>query len=1474
MVGTKQNGDMVDNNVEATPGDVIDQVYARSKNSYGFRPNVVLGNAGTNDAVGTVDIPNAGNRMESLMSDLWAADDMADTLIVLSTVLPNTNSVAETNRLIINQQYRSLIISLRARGRPIVLADMDYLTTADLNDGTHPTDAGYVKMAYIWWVAIKGAYSDGLIPQPASLDGVVPENTCDKAYGSGVYAGGLTQRGSGVSDGIYYHDSVEMVAYGCWKKNGAKFTKIADLSVNDNCIPRGVHFIDVNGEGYDDFACVGTDGNVYVSINQKDGTDTKPPTFKAIGLWKKSEGYAQANVRLGDVDGDGRADYCVVQDNGNILCWRNGWTNDVPAYWQALGQRFTGATTTYTNARSCMAGVEGNGLNIGWRQGFHKGAILGPTHTGMSGFVTDEETYLRNRIHFARVYGEAEDFGLLGRQDYVFFEHTEDDGTHTFKMHVWKNVGYGSTKLEGKHTRLSARFVQFANSFEMTADGDKYCNMMGHDDGREDYVWTLSKGEMRLYPNKGLKSIVGDECFWDASTIIWDPTTQAIGKYLDRRDLHLVDWDGDGACAIVRSDPDNDNRVQLWLNKYPTTGAWNWAYNSNPAPSLYCPETRGIGIQDLPVQFGDLTGNGRADYICIEKDGRSWGFFHNDDDSWTEAAQFKFSEGKDRANLRWADVNGDGKDDMIWVDKFNRDGTVWYSEGAGDPADNSGSSVHWRSDLTPVYEGSQADSCEYYPDLDGDGRADMHSILGTWKNQAETWFSRCGLTDATGDDPGGIVDPGLPALPADPDNPSDPGGSGIVHVGQDIFVQPRPTDYNHTMHPTISTSRDTQTTTLTVPAVTTSVINFWEIPIPDDEIDEPTGIWVTSSIDPTPFVITNTYTTGPTPTTPHVRTIAPPPWPWTWTTSPGPPSSNTRSGDTTSHIPTGITFSSDDPDNGSDPDDPDDTCQPDIDTSHGLCSNGNYLIYNAATDTVSCDHSIDDAPEYMTECQSEIDGDLDAEVESLGQSSSCCSNTASLAEKLKRMFTRQASSCGANPNFPSNLPANGAHHSVWTCDYNLYPNVCANAQSAILQRQKPPILTYPGPSSHLAATKPCGNPNRNPDWKIWDEQSVLRLIPEDENGAHGNAMSRFYSAAGNGNYNQAWGLIYSVAFTNGPAANPTTDSDFYLGTDATSSNINYCAQPYGIPFLLVNSARVSAGQRSYEPGNRWYSCDNFPGYSGLANMRKRGRRRQLNELSAAEIQQLHAEGSNITVSDGSLELRDPDETDESWVNEPLLSRLPAMPIQRERGVKIRQLDTSGGFLYPAAYVYLGCGNTDDDDCAIAGVKCGVSDDSTIPNADDNPTPTTTATASATATATATATALPLPVVAHGSDTLPYCFRDHNADSRWDSFNQSQASTLLEKLCNVGDVLPASNEFGYVYKDDSGLVASVTWADDQTGCEAKSDVPIASGWCKYSFDWIASECDDGGGGADYGGAFIETASYGCVQWWIAEDSTST
>lgn len=200
----------------------------------------------------------------------------------------------------------------------------------------------------------------------------------------------------------------------------------------------------------------------------------------------------------------------------------------------------------------------------------------------MGGYVTSSETFLRNRIHFARIYGTSTIFGNLPLQDYVFMQHTAlDTGKHQFQMRVWKNTGSGATKL--------------------LADGNKYCNMMGHSNGMVDYVWAYSYGTMEMWANRG-KGLVTDsdsDGYWNYQGTIWTPP-----ENLDRRDLHLQDWDGDGDCDIIHVDRDT-GAVQVWVNNYPTTGSWDWTYLSSPAPALSCAQKRGLAIYDRKFFFQD-----------------------------------------------------------------------------------------------------------------------------------------------------------------------------------------------------------------------------------------------------------------------------------------------------------------------------------------------------------------------------------------------------------------------------------------------------------------------------------------------------------------------------------------------------------------------------------------------------------------------------------------------------------------------------------------------------------------------------------------------------------------------------------------------------------------------------------------------------------------------------------------------------
>ncbi|GKT48215.1 multidomain esterase [Colletotrichum spaethianum] len=171
MVGSHPNGTMEDNDNEGWSGFRIEEVLEKAKISVPTTlPNLVLINAGTNDCAQSFDTDNAHVRMLEMLEYIWDTSKRAS--IVLSTLLPNGNSTTEACVLQVNEQYKTLIEEQQALSKKIVLADMHSdkgPLMGDLVDGTHPSDAGYVKMANVWFASIKDAASRGWLESPQAL---------------------------------------------------------------------------------------------------------------------------------------------------------------------------------------------------------------------------------------------------------------------------------------------------------------------------------------------------------------------------------------------------------------------------------------------------------------------------------------------------------------------------------------------------------------------------------------------------------------------------------------------------------------------------------------------------------------------------------------------------------------------------------------------------------------------------------------------------------------------------------------------------------------------------------------------------------------------------------------------------------------------------------------------------------------------------------------------------------------------------------------------------------------------------------------------------------------------------------------------------------------------------------------------------------------------------------------------------------
>ncbi|CAM1507911.1 Fc.00g047590.m01.CDS01 [Cosmosporella sp. VM-42] len=172
MVGSVKNGNMVDKDTEGWSGYRVDQVLPKAQASVPtMKPNVVLINAGTNDAGQNYQIDTVQDRMRGLIE--YILGQVPDTVIVLSTLVASKANQPRTDT--INAKYRTLAQTMRSEGKHIVLADMadGFITLSDIGtDGVHPTDGGYKKMAAVWNKAINTAYGLNWLKAPIASNNV------------------------------------------------------------------------------------------------------------------------------------------------------------------------------------------------------------------------------------------------------------------------------------------------------------------------------------------------------------------------------------------------------------------------------------------------------------------------------------------------------------------------------------------------------------------------------------------------------------------------------------------------------------------------------------------------------------------------------------------------------------------------------------------------------------------------------------------------------------------------------------------------------------------------------------------------------------------------------------------------------------------------------------------------------------------------------------------------------------------------------------------------------------------------------------------------------------------------------------------------------------------------------------------------------------------------------------------------------
>ncbi|TGJ79062.1 hypothetical protein E0Z10_g9703 [Xylaria hypoxylon] len=757
MVGSKNDGTMADNDNEGHPGWYVNQVHGAFTKSANLKPNLILINAGTSPATTTTN-------MKSMIDEIF--ETLPDTTVILSTIVQSGKGAAvEACAAATSQQYINLVANTY-RGYRIAVADVhSAISMNQLADGTHPTDEGYKIFAAVWWNAISRVV-DRI--QPPINDGTVNDaevtksTTCRKI--TGTAAGPIkTQQGSGHDDGNYVHYSVDrgIIQSARINKNasysgvpgsipdyvffanvvkgdenadrsqslddlilvdidasrkmtwtfrqnlgaGGSFGSPKNFDVDLVCdLANNYAFADFNGDGLDDFFCIKDKAVVWVSLNR----GGNPPKFESIGQVIGASDAEARQVRFADIDGDGRADFCLASGT-DVKCSRNGGKFD-DHFWQGFSSNAGVRGSVFSAKSGDVPGVFLGDLNGDYRADFlyigdngnvdtwvnqrgHGRGIVpewrsaGRTHAGQA------DTGIQSNIKFGRIYGS-------GRLDYIYLKEVDD----WYDVHVFENKGTGGTKRKG--------------------DGDNYCDMRGT--GSDDLVWIYSNGTV-----DEINTNIHSPPNWGHSTHI---TLSVPGP---RSRIHLADWTGDGKCdVLVQSEA---GALTLYENRYDSNANSITFTNRGVVASTGCTAGWGVSMFDRGMRIADIEASGLFN-----------------------AGQIKFAESWDRANLRFADVENSGRADIVWLNKYSGAGRVYKNNGYASGGAAGGSSFSW-SDRGVLYSGVDRGETLHFANLGGLGRADLIQVVPE-TNVAYTNFNEC--LGGSGGDNGTVGNPGLPAYSA------------------------------------------------------------------------------------------------------------------------------------------------------------------------------------------------------------------------------------------------------------------------------------------------------------------------------------------------------------------------------------------------------------------------------------------------------------------------------------------------------------------------------------------------------------------------------------------------------------------------------------------------------------------------------------------------------------------------------------
>jgi hypothetical protein len=260
-------------------------------------------------------------------------------------------------------------------------------------------------------------------------------------------------------------------------------------------------------------------------------------------------------------------------------------------------------------------------------------------------------------------------------------------------------------------------------------------------DGRAEYLWVDAQGAVTAFLNLG-----GPDNGPQAANISWLPQgVIATGVGAKRGQVHFADLNGDGRAEYIWVHPNGS--VEAWLNLGgPDNGP-------NAAKVSWLPQgmiATGIGHDGEGVRFADLNGDGRAEYLWVDQNGAVTAYLNlgGPDNgpnaakvSWLPQGIIATGVGAARENIVFADINGDGRAEYLVISRTNGSVQEWYNQGGPDNGPNAGKVSWWGRGIIATGVGTDGKGV-LFADLNGDKRAEYCDVDAS-SSAMKAWLNVC-----------------------------------------------------------------------------------------------------------------------------------------------------------------------------------------------------------------------------------------------------------------------------------------------------------------------------------------------------------------------------------------------------------------------------------------------------------------------------------------------------------------------------------------------------------------------------------------------------------------------------------------------------------------------------------------------------------------------------------------------------------